>query len=140
MPKFAPNLFHLFTELPVRARFAAAAAFGFEAVEWHFPYELPKHELKALLDKNGLQLVHALTPTDWTVTPGLAGQPDRIDDLVHWLPMCSNWSTLSCQAALWRVSWRRNAITWGCARTTWSRALSAPSRYSPRRMSNSTSR
>ncbi|AZE52166.1 Hydroxypyruvate isomerase [Pseudomonas chlororaphis] len=80
MPKFAPNLYHLFTELPIRKRFAAAAAHGFDAVEWHFPYELPKHELKALLTDNGLQLVHALMPVDQSVTWGLAGQPDKIDE------------------------------------------------------------
>ena len=41
MAGFAPNLYHQFLQLSAR-RFAAAAKLVFDAVEWHFPYELPK--------------------------------------------------------------------------------------------------
>lgn len=39
MPRLAANLSLLFTELPFLERFAAAAACGFRAVEFLFPYE-----------------------------------------------------------------------------------------------------
>lgn len=41
MPKFAANLSMMFTEVPFLDRFAAAAAQGFNAVEFLFPYEHP---------------------------------------------------------------------------------------------------
>jgi 2-dehydrotetronate isomerase len=37
MPKFAANLTMMFTERPFLDRFAAAAAAGFDAVEFVFP-------------------------------------------------------------------------------------------------------
>ena len=49
MPRFAANLSMLFTELPFMQRFEAAAAAGFEAVEYLFPYPFPTHELAAAL-------------------------------------------------------------------------------------------
>jgi len=78
--RFAPNLYHLFLELPVTERFAAAREAGFDAVEWHFPYELDKHELKRLLHDNGLSFVNAVTPVDWRKDIGLTGQPGRQDE------------------------------------------------------------
>jgi hydroxypyruvate isomerase len=57
MPKLSANLSWLFTELPLRERFAAAARAGFRAVEMLFPYELPAAEFAALLRANGLELV-----------------------------------------------------------------------------------
>lgn len=80
MLKLAPNLYHLFKELPIQKRFAAAASLGFDAVEWHFPYELPKETLKSLLDDSNLRLVHALTPVDTSKTWGIAGHPDKVDE------------------------------------------------------------
>ena len=41
MPQFAANLSMLYTELPFLDRFEAAAADGFEAVEFLFPYVCP---------------------------------------------------------------------------------------------------
>ncbi len=38
MPRFAANLSMLFTEYPVVERFDRAAAAGFKAVEFLFPY------------------------------------------------------------------------------------------------------
>jgi hydroxypyruvate isomerase len=80
MARFAPNFYHLFLELPVRERFAAAARAGFDAVEWHLPYELSKHELKSLCDDNGLRFLYAVVPADWEKTRGLGGHPDRVED------------------------------------------------------------
>ncbi|TGD95258.1 TIM barrel protein [Methylobacterium nonmethylotrophicum] len=80
MPKLAPNLYHQFLELPARERFGAARRAGFDAIEWHFPYEIPIDDLKLLLDDNGLTFVNAVTPVDWSVSKGLAAQPGREDE------------------------------------------------------------
>jgi hydroxypyruvate isomerase len=76
MPRFAPNFHHLFVELPVEERFAAAAACGFDAIEWHMPYVLSKARLKSLLNDNGLKFLYATVPWDAKVG-GLGGQPGR---------------------------------------------------------------
>ena len=57
MPRLSANLTWLFTELPLRERFAAAAKRGFHAVEILFPYELPAAEIAAELRANKLELV-----------------------------------------------------------------------------------
>ncbi len=66
MPKFAANLSMLYTEHGFLDRFAAAAADGFKAVEYLFPYEYPAAELAARLRANGLQQVlFNAPPGDW---------------------------------------------------------------------------
>jgi hydroxypyruvate isomerase len=57
MAKLSANLSWLFTERPLRERFAAAAARGFRAVEILWPYELPADEIAAELRANELELV-----------------------------------------------------------------------------------
>lgn len=79
MARFAPNFYHHYLELPVRERFGAARASGFDAIEWHFPYELAAEELRILLDDNGLGFLYAVMPVDWTREKGLAGVPGRED-------------------------------------------------------------
>lgn len=66
MLKFDANLRWMFTEWPMRERYAAAAACGFRGVEVAFPYEYPLPEARALLVDNGLSLVQVLTPSDWS--------------------------------------------------------------------------
>ena len=81
MIRFAPNLYHLFLELPIRERFAAAAKIGCAAVEWHFPYELPKDELKSLLGALGLEFTYCVVPADWAGgVRGLGAQPGKQDE------------------------------------------------------------
>ncbi len=66
MPKFAANLSMLYTEHAFLDRFAAAAADGFKAVEYLFPYEHPATELAARLKDSGLQQVlFNAPPGDW---------------------------------------------------------------------------
>jgi len=66
MPHFAANLTMLFNEVPFLDRFERAAAAGFRAVEFLFPYAYPAAEIKARLDAHGLQLVlHNLPAGDW---------------------------------------------------------------------------
>lgn len=82
MPRFAANLTMLFTEQPFLDRFAAAAAAGFEAVEFLFPYAHDAAEIRALLDRHGLRLVlHNLPAGDWEAGErGIACHPDRVEE------------------------------------------------------------
>lgn len=82
MPKFAANLSMMFTEHSFLDRFDAAAAAGFKAVEFLFPYDYPADLLAEKLQQNGLQQVLFNTaPGDvgageW----GLAALPGREQD------------------------------------------------------------
>ncbi|MGV8919437.1 MAG: 2-oxo-tetronate isomerase [Pseudomonas sp.] len=67
MPRFAANLSMLYPEHDFLDRFAAAAADGFEAVEFMFPYDYNANELKQRLSDNGLvQALFNGPPGDWT--------------------------------------------------------------------------
>lgn len=67
MPRFAANLSMLYPEHAFLDRFAAAAADGFEAVEYLFPYDYSAQELKQQLLDNGLvQALFNAPPGDWT--------------------------------------------------------------------------
>jgi hydroxypyruvate isomerase len=79
MPRFAANLTLMYPEHAFLDRFAAAAADGFAAVEYLFPYEWPVAELAARLQAHGLvqQLFNA-PPGDWAAGDrGLACLPQR---------------------------------------------------------------
>jgi hydroxypyruvate isomerase len=82
MPKFAANLTMLFAELPFQDRFAAAKAAGFAGVEYLFPYDFEKAELREQLQRHGLtQVLHNLPAGDWAAGErGIAILPDRIDE------------------------------------------------------------
>ncbi len=57
MPRYSANISIMFQELPFLDRLAAAKAAGFDAVEFWFPYEYPKAQLRGTLDELGLTLV-----------------------------------------------------------------------------------
>ena len=82
MPKFAANLTMLFNEVPFLDRFERAAAAGFEAVEFLFPYAFPAADIKSRLDAHGLKLVlHNLPAGNWDAGErGIACLPDRVDE------------------------------------------------------------
>lgn len=79
MPRLAANLSMMFNEAPFLDRFAAAAAAGFRAVEFLFPYEHPAAELRRRLDDHGLkQALFNGPPGDWAAGErGLASLPGR---------------------------------------------------------------
>lgn len=83
MPRFAANLTLMFTELPFLDRFAAAAAAGFEAVEFLFPYDHPADEIGERLRRYGLtQALFNLWPGDWANGErGFAARPDKFAEL-----------------------------------------------------------
>lgn len=85
MIRFAPNFYHLFLEIPIQQRFIAAAKIGITSIEWHFPYELPKNELKSLLDDNGIEFTYCVVPPEknngeYVTVRGLGAQPGKQDD------------------------------------------------------------
>ena len=80
MPRFAANLTMLFTEVPFLDRFERAAAAGFAAVEFLFPYPFPPEEVRRRLDEHALALVlHNLPAGDWAAGErGIACLPGRV--------------------------------------------------------------
>ena len=82
MPRFAANLTMLFNEVPFLDRFEKAAANGFDAVEFLFPYPYTAQELKERLDRHNLNLVlHNLPAGDWDAGDrGVACDPNRVDE------------------------------------------------------------
>ena len=71
MFKFAANLSLLFQEHAFLDRFAVAAASGFTAVEYHFPYAFAADCLRLELTRNGLtQVLFNLPAGDWEAGDG----------------------------------------------------------------------
>ncbi len=65
MPNFAANLSFLWTEAPFLDRFALAAAAGFQAVEYHFPYAFSATDIRQRLDACKLTpVLHNLSAGD----------------------------------------------------------------------------
>ncbi|MBY0409482.1 MAG: hydroxypyruvate isomerase family protein [Burkholderiaceae bacterium] len=79
MPRFAANLSMLYPEVDFLDRFAAAAADGFDAVEYLFPYDYAPDALFDLLRTHGLaQVLFNAPPGDWAAGErGLACLPGR---------------------------------------------------------------
>jgi hydroxypyruvate isomerase len=82
MPRFAANLTMLYPEHAFLDRFAAAAADGFEAVEYLFPYEWPSARLASALAEHGLQqvLFNAAQGDFASGERGVAALPGREDE------------------------------------------------------------
>jgi hydroxypyruvate isomerase len=55
--RLAANLAFMFSEYPLRERFAAAAAAGFTAVELHEPYDVDPAALRAEIARTGLTML-----------------------------------------------------------------------------------
>jgi hydroxypyruvate isomerase len=82
MPRFAANLTMLFTEYPFIERFDRAAAAGFEAVEFLFPYSEDVNAIRDALTRNGLtQVLFNLPAGDFAAGErGFANDPARINE------------------------------------------------------------
>lgn len=82
MPKFAANLSTMFTELEAPERFQAAAAVGFDTVEFLRPYGYPIEEVKQWLADAGQRMILLNTsPGDADAGErGLAAIPGREAD------------------------------------------------------------
>lgn len=57
MVKFSANLGFLWRELPLPEAIRAAARAGFDAVECHWPYDVPVAQVRAALDETGLPML-----------------------------------------------------------------------------------
>ena len=82
MPKLAANLSMLYNEVAFLERFEAAAAGGFRAVEFAFPYAFPAAEIRDRLERNRLALVlHNSPPGNYEAGErGIACHPDRVGE------------------------------------------------------------
>jgi hydroxypyruvate isomerase len=80
--RFAPNLSMLYTEVSFLDRFARAAAAGFTAVEFLFPYDFAPQVIRQRLDDAGLQMVlFNISPGDFAKGErGYCNNPQRRDD------------------------------------------------------------
>ena len=100
-PRFAPNLMHLFQELPEKERVPAAAELGFDAVEWIFPYALTKEEVARICKDNGVTVSYGLVPADWpggnygwSGRPGAQEQFRRAADTAIEYAIAAGWDTI----------------------------------------------
>ncbi|TWG83348.1 hydroxypyruvate isomerase [Cupriavidus gilardii J11] len=94
MPRFAANLSMLYNEHGFLDRFAAAASDGFRAVEYLFPYEFPAADLKARLERHGLQqALFNAPPGDWSAGErGIASLPGREDEFRRGINMALDYA------------------------------------------------
>jgi len=99
MPRFAANLSMLYNEHPFLERFAAAAADGFAAVEYLFPYAHQATELAARLrDSHLQQVLFNGPPGDWERGErGTACLPGREDEFRRGIEQALGYATtLGC--------------------------------------------
>ena len=80
MPRFAANLSTMFTEVPLRERFALAADAGFEAVEIQEPYDLPAETVAGALKESALDLVLVNAPGGEAGLAGIPGAESEFGD------------------------------------------------------------
>lgn len=100
MPRFCANLTMLYNDVDFLDRFAAAAADGFEGVEYLFPYAYPKEELAERLKRHGLtQVLHNLPAGDWAKGDrGVACQPERVEEFRAGVAQAVEYATaLGCK-------------------------------------------
>lgn len=93
MTKFSANLGFLWADLALPDAIHAAKAAGFDAVECHWPYDVPVDEVKAALDATGLVMLGLNTRRGDVDNGenGLSALPDRstdaraaIDEALHY--------------------------------------------------------
>ena len=100
MPKFAANLTIMFNEVDFLDRFAEAAAAGFRAVEYLFPYSYDKNELVKRLQQHDLtQVLHNLPAGDWAKGDrGIGCLPDRVGEFQDGVGSAIDYATaLGCK-------------------------------------------
>lgn len=80
--KFSANLGFLWNDRPLSQAIRAAKAAGFDAVECHWPYDVPAEATKAALEETGLQMLGLNTRRGNTAIGenGLAALPGREAD------------------------------------------------------------
>ena len=82
--KFSANIGFLWEHLPLTERIIAAGRAGFDAVECHFPYDVPANETRAALEATNLPMIGintSLGPENSKLF-GVAALPDY-EELAH---------------------------------------------------------
>lgn len=121
MPRFAANLSFLFLDRPFLDRFAAAAACGFKAVEFHFPYDFPPDEVAAAAREAGVAVVLFNLPAgNWAAGErGIACLPERIGEFRDGVARAAAWAEkLECQRVNCLAGLRPEGITEAVLRDT----------------------
>lgn len=80
MIRFSAHLGYLFTDLPLKRRFAAAAAAGFEAVEHPAPFAIPASQMARLLSDHGLHMAQITSGMGAAGEKGIASLTGREDE------------------------------------------------------------
>lgn len=75
--KFSANLGFLWSELALPDAIRAAGAAGFDAVECHWPYDVPPEQVSAALAETGLRMLGLNTVRGATGENGLCALPGR---------------------------------------------------------------
>jgi len=75
MPRFAANLTMLYNEHAFLDRFAAAAADGFQGVEYLFPYAFAAGDIAQRLKDHGMQRARRCKPPTRPTWPGPRNRP-----------------------------------------------------------------
>jgi len=99
MPRFAANLTMMFNEVGFLDRFGRAAAAGFTAVEYMFPYDFDAHALRDRLEEHRLtQVLHNLPAGNWPAGDrGIACLPNRVDEFKAGVDAAIDYATtLTC--------------------------------------------
>jgi len=100
MPRLAANLGMLFADRPLLARFGAAAAAGFRAVELQFPYAEPASEARAEIERHGLTMLGINTAMGNPGEFGLAAVPGREQDFAATFRQALNYIMAVCGSAI----------------------------------------
>ncbi|GLT20653.1 hydroxypyruvate isomerase [Zoogloea oryzae] len=99
MLRFSANLSFLFLDRPFLDRFAAAAANGFKAVEFHFPYAFPVDEVVDAAHRAAVEVVLFNFPAgDWAAGErGIACLPDRVAEFREGVELAARYAeALAC--------------------------------------------
>lgn len=94
MKGFSANLGFLWPDIPLHRRIDAAAAAGFRAIEFHWPYEMLAEAAAARCDVLGLTILGVNTPVGDAESGefGLGAVPGRADDFRAAFDKALDWA------------------------------------------------
>lgn len=121
MPRFSANLSFLFLDLPFLDRFAAAAACGFQGVEFHFPYDFPMEAVADAAHRAGVEVVLFNFPAgNWAAGErGIACLPTRVAEFRRGVDVAMAWArALGCRRVNCLAGLRPDGISEAVLRDT----------------------